>query len=318
MALPQLTEEQIRNWTRAQKDRWWLENVYRGDVPQLTFRSAVTGFFLGGILSATALYIGGKSGITIGVGLTSVILAFAMFKLLHSAGLTSDFTILENNCAQSIATAAGYMITPLIAGMSAFMLVTGKIIPWWQMLIWNAVISILGVLVAFPLKRRFINEEQLPFPEGRASGVVLDTLYQGHAGAGMLRAKILAITAALAGGLQFLMSDGLQRLLQFKLLRLDRLLEIAEPWHLRERLDDYYYLAAAKVHWWIPKILGTDIRTLGLRFGLDAAMLGVGGLMGIRVASSVLLGAVLNYAVLAPWMIQRGDIAPRPTTATTG
>ena len=315
MALPQLTEEQIRNWTRAQKDRWWLENVYRGDVPQLTFRSAVTGFFLGGILSATALYIGGKSGITIGVGLTSVILAFAMFKLLHSAGLTSDFTILENNCAQSIATAAGYMITPLIAGMSAFMLVTGKIIPWWQMLIWNAVISILGVLVAFPLKRRFINEEQLPFPEGRASGVVLDTLYQGHAGAGMLRAKILAITAALAGGLQFLMSDGLQRLLQFKLLRLDRLLEIAEPWHLRERLDDYYYFAAAKVHWWIPKILGTDIRTLGLRFGLDAAMLGVGGLMGIRVASSVLLGAVLNYAVLAPWMIQRGDIAPRLTAA---
>jgi uncharacterized oligopeptide transporter (OPT) family protein len=40
------------------------------------------------------------------------------------------------------------------------------------------------------------------------------------------------------------------------------------------------------------------------------AMLGVGGLMGIRVATSVLLGAVVNFAVLAPIMIQRGDIAP--------
>ena len=78
--------------------------------------------------------------------------------------------------------------------MAAFMLVTGRIIPWWQMLLWNSVISILGVLVAFPLKRRFINEEQLPFPEGRASGR-LHTLYEGHAGAGMLRAKVLAITA---------------------------------------------------------------------------------------------------------------------------
>src|SRR5262245_44425167 len=170
MALPQLTDEQIRTWTREQKDRWWLENVYRGDVPQLTLRSALTGFFLGGILSATALYIGGKTGISIGVGLTSVILAFAIFKLLHGARLASDFTILENNCAQSIATAAGYMISPLIASMAAFMLVTGRIIPWWQMLIWNIVIASLGVLVAFPLKRRFINEEQLPFPEGRASG----------------------------------------------------------------------------------------------------------------------------------------------------
>lgn len=311
MALLQLTEEQTRTWTRAEKDRWWLENVYRGNVPQLTFRSALTGFFLGGILSATALYIGGKTGITIGVGLTSVILGFAIFKLLQGAGITSDFTILENNCSQSIATAAGYMITPLVASMAAFMLVTGRIIPWWQMMLWNAVISILGVLVAFPLKRRFINEEQLPFPEGRASGVVLDTLYAGHADAGMLRAKVLAITAALAGGIQFLMSDGLQRLIQFKLLRLDRLLGLTEPWHLRERFDDYYYLAAAKAQWWIPKILGTDVRTLGLRVSFDAAMLGVGGLMGIRVSGSVLLGTLVNFVVLAPWMIQRGDIAPR-------
>jgi hypothetical protein len=78
MPLLQLTDEQIRTWSREQKDRWWLENVYRGDMAQLTVRSAVTGFFLGGVLAATALYIAAKTGITIGVGLTSVILAFAI------------------------------------------------------------------------------------------------------------------------------------------------------------------------------------------------------------------------------------------------
>ena len=42
-----LTEAQIRNWSREQKDRWWLENVYRGDMPQLTIRAALTGFLDG-------------------------------------------------------------------------------------------------------------------------------------------------------------------------------------------------------------------------------------------------------------------------------
>jgi OPT family oligopeptide transporter len=308
MALQQLNEEQVRTWTRAQKDEWWLKNIFRGDMPQLTLRSALTGFFLGGVLSATALYIGGKTGITIGVGLTSVILAFALFRLMAKSGLAQDFTILENNCTQSIATAAGYMITPLISSLAAYMLVTGHIVPWWQMIIWNTVISILGVLVAFPMKRRFINDEQLPFPEGRACGVVLDTLYTGEAQAGMLKARLLGVTAVLTGLYQLLVSDGWMKLLQFKLLRLDRWAGLAEPWTFHERLDQYYYLAAVKYHLWIPKILGTDIRQLGLRATLDAAMLGVGGLMGIRVATSCVLGAFINFAVLAPIIIQRGEI----------
>ena len=55
-------------------------------MPQLTIRSALTGFLLGGVLAATALYIAGKTGITIGVGLTSVILAFALYRIMHGAG----------------------------------------------------------------------------------------------------------------------------------------------------------------------------------------------------------------------------------------
>jgi uncharacterized oligopeptide transporter (OPT) family protein len=61
----------------------------------------------------------------------------------------------------------------------------------------------------------------------------------------------------------------------------------------------------------MPKILGIDFRTLGLRFTVDLAMFGVGGLMGIRVASSLLFGSLLNFAFLAPLMIQRGDIVER-------
>jgi uncharacterized oligopeptide transporter (OPT) family protein len=311
MALQQLNDEQIKTWTRAQKDQWWLDNVYRGDMAQLTLRSGVTGFLLGGILSATALYILAKTGIGIGVGLTSVLLSFAMFRSMATAGIASDFTVLENNCTQSIATSAGYVIAPLGAGLTAYMVMTGNVLPWWQMVVWLIVVSVTGVLLAFPMKRRFINEDQLPFPEGRACGVVLDSLYTGGAEVGMFKAKLLYVSAAITAVWQLMVSDGWQRLIQFKILRMNAWAAMKEPWVLHDHLDDYYYMWLAKVHLAAPKILGTDIRQLGLRFSLDASMLGVGGLMGVAVATSVLIGAVINLAILAPIMIQHGDIVAR-------
>jgi uncharacterized oligopeptide transporter (OPT) family protein len=308
MALPTLSDEQVRTLSRSQKDQWWLEHVFRGDMPQLTVRSALTGFLLGGVLAATSLYIGAKTGISIGVGLTSVLITFALFRLLGKTPMGGGFTILENNCTQSITTAAGYVVTPLTTSFAAYMLVTGRILPAWQMILWTIVISILGVLVAFPLKRRFINEEQLPFPEGRACGVVLDALYTGSAEAGLFKTRLLAITTGLTAFLQLLMSDGWMKLLQFGVFRMDRWAGLREPWHLQERLDTYYYTWAAKASGAIPRILGTDIRQLGLRYTVDAALMGVGGLIGIRVATSCLIGAILNFVVLAPIMIQRGEI----------
>ncbi len=308
MALQQLSDNEIRTWTRTQKDEWWFKNIYRGDMAQLTLRSALTGFLLGGVLAATNLYIGGKTGITTGVGLTSVILAFAIYRILAQSGLAKDFTILENNCTQSIATAAGYMTSPLISALAAYMLVTGKIIPAWHIIAWLVVVATIGVLLAFPLKRRFINDEQLPFPEGRAAGVVLDALYHGEGNEGMFKAKLLGMTAVITGFYQLLTGDGWMHLLQFKLLRMDKWAGLKTPWVLHERLDTYYYNLTVKYPAMIPRILGTDIRQLGLRLTLDAAMLGVGGLMGIRIASSVMIGAFINFFILAPIMIQRGDI----------
>jgi uncharacterized oligopeptide transporter (OPT) family protein len=161
------------------------------------------------------------------------------------------------------------------------------------------------VLVAFPLKRRFINEDQLPFPEGRAAGVLLDAIYTDDAGAGIYKARVLGIAGAIAGIYQFICGDALQRLFQNKILRLNH-----PAWHFQDQVDRYYYDLAEKLNLWIPKILGTDIRQLGIRFGWDFAMIGVGGLMGIRIASSVLLGALFNFVVLAPIMIRMGDIKP--------
>jgi uncharacterized oligopeptide transporter (OPT) family protein len=119
MAIEQLDDEQIRTWTLEQKDRWWREKVFKGDMPQLTVRSALTGMLLGGILSLTNLYVGAKTGWTLGVGITSVILAFAAFKVLAKLGLAQEFHLLENNAMQSIATAARSRTAPLVSSLTA-------------------------------------------------------------------------------------------------------------------------------------------------------------------------------------------------------
>ncbi|MGA2619610.1 MAG: OPT family oligopeptide transporter [Thermoguttaceae bacterium] len=290
MAIKQLSPEQVRNWTLEQKDRWWLENVWRGQMPQLTPRAMLTGMLLGGVLSLTNLYVGSKTGWTLGVGITSVILAFATFKVLSRLGLGREFTVLENNCMQSIATAAGYMTSPMISSLAAYMLVTGTIVPMGTTLVWIMALGVLGVLFAFPLKRRFINEEQQPFPEGRAAGIVMDALHEGHAGEALLKAKLLTIFGLLSALVKVAGSQAIMAR-----IRLGRL---AIP----EYLDGWLYRIAT------PRLLGTDLRQLTIRPGSDLVMVALGGLMGIRTGVSLLVGAVINYALLAPWMIARGDI----------
>lgn len=298
MAIQSLSDEQVRTMTREQKDRWWLQNVFRGDMPQLTIRSAITGFVLGGLLSATNLYVGAKTGWTLGVGLTSVILAFAMFRVLSQIG-ARDLTILENNCTQSIATSAGYMTGPLVSGIAAYMMVKNQIMPWWQMMLFNVVLSILGVLVAFPMKRRFINDEQQPFPEGRACGVLLDTLYTSQASVGLFKAKALAYSAVLIGFLKFLTGESYHRLIQGKILGLDTIRWLSD--HPVEKMLAWFHLN-------LPAIQGISVKKLDLNPTLNLEMFGAGGLLNIRYATNMFLGMITMWVFIIPNMIVRGDV----------
>lgn len=288
MAIKQLSEEQVREWTLEQKDEWWLKNVYKGDMAQLTLRSGLTGALLGSVLSLTNLYIGIRTGWTLGVGITSVILSFAVFKLLSRVRVSSEMTILENNAMQSIATSAGYMTAPLMASISGYMMVTNNIPPQWQVYCWIVALSLLGVLFAFPLKKRFINDEQLPFPEGYAAGVVLDNLHASDAKEGLFKAKLLALGAGLSAFVEILRSETIMG--KFKLP------PIPHYW------DEFIYKFAT------PNIMGTALKDLTIRLDSSIVMMGTGALMSLRTTSSMLLGGVINYFILAPYLIDQGII----------
>ncbi len=290
MTIKQLSDEQIKSWTLAQKDTWWKNNVYKGNMPQLTLRSALTGMLLGGILSLTNLYVGIKTGWTLGVGITSVIISFAAFKAISKTGLGSEISLLENNAMQSIATAAGYMTGPLISSVSAYMLITGNIIPMYQTIIWIIALSLLGVLFAFPLKKRFINDEQMPFPEGRAAGVVMDSLHTGSGKEGVFKASLLAKAAGISALIELLRNRHFMELVRLPFLKIP------------DYLDNFIYRFAT------PSLMGSPLKDLTIRIDSSIVMVAAGGLMGIKTGISLLTGAVLNYFFLAPFLISQGII----------
>lgn len=290
MSIKELSEEQVRTMTLEEKDRWWLANSYKGHMPQLNLRSAITGMLLGGILCLTNLYVGIKTGWTLGVGITSVILSFALFKALSKMKLGKEMTILENNAMQSVATSAGYMTAPMMASIPAYMMVTGQVIPMWQTFWWIIMLSLLGVLFAFPLKRRYINDEQLPFPEGRAAGIVLDSLHGDDAQEGIFKAKILLWGAFASALIETLRNATIMEKIKLKFLTLP------EYW------DDLIY------HWFTPKILGTPLKDLTIQMETSIVMMATGGLMSMKTAMSLLVGAFINYFILAPYLISEGII----------
>ena len=290
MSIQELTPEQVLTMTAAEKDRWWLKNVYKGDMPQLNLRSAITGMLLGGVLCLTNLYVGIRTGWTLGVGITSVIVSFAMFKVFSKLKLGAEMSVLENNAMQSVATSAGYMTAPLVSSMAAYMAVTGKVIPWQYTMVWLILLGILGVLFAFPLKKRFINDEQLPFPEGYAAGVVMDNLHTGEGEEGMFKAKLLGAGAAVSAAIETMGNSKVMNSMRLGFL------------NLPEHWDDVVY------KWFTPAIMGTPLKDLTVQLDTSIVMVGAGGLMGMKTAVSLMIGAAINYLILAPYYIKQGVI----------
>lgn len=184
-------------------EREWYTKVYRGDVPQLTFRSIATGTVLGFFLSFTNIYVGLKTGWFLGVALTACILSYAISTFFHKAGLwKSPMTILENNCMQSTASAAGYSTgSTLVSAVPAMIMLSvndahpgGVQKPWYILAPWVFSLACLGVMLAIPMKRSLINRERLRFPQGTAAAATLQGLYSQGAEA-LAKARVLGATA---------------------------------------------------------------------------------------------------------------------------
>jgi putative OPT family oligopeptide transporter len=165
----------------------WYRRAYQGDdVSQLTVRAVLMGSVLGFFLAYTNLYIGLKTGWHLGVAITACILSYAIWNGVHKAGLAkTPMSILENNCMQSTASAAGYSTGgTMVSAIAALLILSatpenpgGTHLPVMVLVGWTLFLAVLGVVIAIPMKRNMINQERLKFPSGLAAAVTLQSLY---------------------------------------------------------------------------------------------------------------------------------------------
>jgi len=276
---------------RAEIERRWLAESYRPADPQLTLRAALAGVAIGALMCLSNLYVVLKTGWSMGVTITASVLAWALFRLLRSARLARrPLGALENNALASVASGAGYMTGGgNLAAAGALVMLTGTRPdgPW--LFLWFATIAGLGVFLAIPIKRQLVNVEQLPFPTGTATAETLRAL-DAHDGAGRSQARWLG-GAGLVGALVAFFKDARAAWI---------------PFHLPETVGLPFTVAGLPAARW----------TLAVESSL--LLLGGGALMGFRTGWSMLLGALVSYGLVAPWLVAQGVIAAPSYKAIAG
>ncbi len=296
--------------TPEEKDAWWHEHVYKGDrMPQLTLRAVLMGGFLGMAMSAANLYTTLAIGWAFGVAITACVMSYVIWSIvrLSSGGRVSNMSILENNCMQSTASAAGYSTGSTIATMFGALLLlkegdAATIKTWevqhpWVVAVFTLCTGAMGVFLAIPMKRQMINHEQLPFPSGIAAAETLKSLYSESKEA-VHKAYSLVI-ALLLGALVGILNTG-----EGTLMKLDKAVDWFRGKVFNPRLPELVPEHGFRQY------NGKDLISFG--FEPSALLIAAGMIVGLRVSLSMLAGSALLYMVAAPRLVAM-DVANAQT-----
>ena len=226
------------------------------NIQELTVRVIVIGVLLGGVMTAANAYLGLYVGMTVSASIPAAVMSMLILRGFKF----KDVTILENNSVQTMASAGESLAAGVIFTVPA-LLVLGiwEDIQWVDTFLIAILGGLLGTMFTIALRRLFIVEEALPYPEGVACREVLVAGEKGGSG------LIAIIYALLIGATYGWMVKG------FKATH--------------------------------SKLEGVG-EALGTRFyagsELSLALLSVGYIVGLRIASFIFLGGVVGFAILVP------------------
>jgi uncharacterized oligopeptide transporter (OPT) family protein len=241
---------------------------------ELTVRAVVVAILVAALMGAAEPAV----VLRIGYGPNmSVVSAFLGFIAITLVGLATGArgTRFENNLVQTAGTAAGSGVGFMAVVLAAIDMLNQRGImnlhltpP--QIFAWLAPAGILGVLLAVPLRKHYIDQENLTFADGTAAGETLLVLDQGPKEAGP-RVAALALGGGLSGILT-LLREGFEVI----------------PSHLAFRF------------------LSPQADALRLGTELGVLSLGAGILIGLRVTLSMGLGMVIAWVVAPGPLLARG------------
>ena len=154
------------------------------EVPEFTVKAIVLGVFFGILFGAATVYLALRAGLTVSASVPIAVLAIAVFKKIGKS------TILENNMVQTIGSAGESVAAGVVFTMPALLFLSqgNEYFRYLTISVLAAVGGILGVLFMIPLRRALIVKEHgnLRYPEGVACADVLIAGEKGGNLAGMV------------------------------------------------------------------------------------------------------------------------------------
>lgn len=244
---------------------------------ELSLRAVLTGIALGILLTPSNVYAGLRIGWSFNMSIIALLVGFAVWQSLPGRGKGRPaWTLHESNINQTVASAAASIVSGgLVAPIPAYTLLTGHQLDPLPMMAWVFSVSFLGIWIAWYLRPTLLADHGLKFPEGMATLETLQQIYQQGHEA-MLRIKVLCSAALLSG--------------------------------LVKWIDGFV--------WAIPRWAPTPVLER-LTFTLDPSLMlvGFGGIIGIRVGLTLLLGAALAWGGLAPWLIEHALVVLAPNAS---
>jgi putative OPT family oligopeptide transporter len=137
-------------------------------LPQLTFKAVALGILLAMLLAGANAYLGLFAGMTVSASIPAAVISMGLLKLFRRSN------ILENNIVQTAASAGESLAAGVIFTLPALiMLGYWEVFDYWWVCMIAGIGGLLGVLFTVPLRRAFIVDQPLVYPEGTATAEVL-------------------------------------------------------------------------------------------------------------------------------------------------
>ncbi len=250
------------------------------NMPEFTWPAVLLGAGLGILFGASSLYLLLKVGMTVSASVPIAVLSITLFRAFSRAFGFRRATILENNIVQTTGSAGESLAFGVGVTMPALLLL-GFEMHWIRVLTVSALGGLLGVLMMIPLRRAFIVKQhgKLKYPEGTACAEVLVAGEKGGASA-----RMVFIGFGIAFVHKFLAKAG-------------------KLW-ADEPEQNLYGVAADG-----QKV---GLKGAALSGDLSPEMLGVGYLIGPRIACLMMAGAVLSFFVIGPLIATFGEGLNQP------
>ncbi len=257
---------------------------------EFTWRSVITGAVLGMVFGASSLYLVLKVGLTVSASIPVAVISLALFRGLSKLGVR-DSTILENNITQTAGSAGESIAFGLGVTMPAI-LILGFDLEITRVMLVAVLGGLLGILMMIPLRRALIVKEHgiLKYPEGTACAAVLKAGANAEDRAMASPSAQEEMRAAAAAGLG--QSPGAKIIFGgFFIGLLYKTFNVAfKGW--KDVVD---------------KVFGAPLKAGSVSMEISPELVGVGYIIGPRIASITAAGGVLSYLILIPLIKFFGD-----------